>query len=149
MVDSYTATSVLLGFLVIFGVIMPILDNIPKVRNVVSLRWTLVIIYSAMCLGVILDFGHLDTSVRMAVVIGGILLSFIFIIVRSFEKFMYNHWTLPRTEAKLSHKDTSAELVVSPVIIKEEIRDDKAEDKETVKETENTLEETKSDKENS
>ena len=114
MIDSYIATYILVGFLVIFGMLLPIIEKLPKIRNVVSLRWTLVVIYSAMCLGVILDFSHLDTSVRLAVIVGGILLSAIFVIVRSVEKFTYYHWKFPHTEAKVSHKDTKAEICIIP-----------------------------------
>lgn len=119
MIDSYTATYVLAGFLVIFGVLLPIVDKIPKVKSVVSFRWTIVVIYSAMCLGVIIDFGHLDTSVRFAVVIGGILLSALFMVVRSREKAAINGWQLPHTRTSIKHGDIQAELSVSPKTIQE------------------------------
>ena len=119
MIDSYTATYVIVGFLLIFGVLFPILDKIPKVKNVVSFRWTIVVIYSAMCLGVIIDFGHLDTSVRFAVVIGGILLSALFMVVRSREKAAINGWQLPHTRTSIKHGDIQAELSVSPKTIHE------------------------------
>ena len=96
MIDSYTATTVLIGFLIIFGVLLPILDKLPKIKDVISLRWTIVVIYSALCIGVIIDFDHLDTSVRFAVVIGGIILSAIFLLVRSLEKAAVNRWKFPR-----------------------------------------------------
>ena len=86
MIDSYAATTVIIGFLVTFGLLLPILDKIPKIRSIISFRWTLVVIYSAMCLGVIIDFEHLDNAVRFLVVLGGILLSAIFVFVRSYEK---------------------------------------------------------------
>lgn len=116
MIDSYTATSVIVGFLVIFGVLLPILDKIPKIRDIVSFRWTVVVIYSALSIGVIIDFAHLDTSVRFSVVIGGIVLSAIFLIVRSIEKAALNDWHLPRTRASVKKGDIQAELSVHPKI---------------------------------
>lgn len=114
MIDSYTATYVLAGFLIIFGIILPILDRIPKVKDFISFRWTIVVVYSAMCIGVIIDFNHLDTSVRFAVVIGGIVLSAIFLLVRSLEKAMINRWKFPRMRGKVQKGNIQAELSVNP-----------------------------------
>lgn len=114
MVDSYTATSIIVGFLLIFGVLLPILDKIPKVREVISLRWTVVVIYSALCIGVIIDFEHLDTSVRLATVIGGLILAAIFLLVRSLEKAAVNRWKFPRIRGKVQKGNAQAELSVSP-----------------------------------
>ena len=124
MIDSYTATYILAGFLVIFGVLLPILDKIPKVKSVVSFRWTIVVVYSAMCLGVIVDFEHLDTEVRFLVVLGGIILSSIFLFVRSIEKAAINKWELPHTRTSIKHGDVQAELSVSPKTIKEKVKED-------------------------
>lgn len=114
MIDSYTATTVLIGFLIIFGVLLPILDKLPKIKDVISLRWTIVVIYSALCIGVIIDFDHLDTSVRFAVVIGGIILSAIFLLVRSLEKAAVNRWKFPRFRGRVQKGNINAELSVNP-----------------------------------
>lgn len=114
MIDSYTATYVIIGFLIIFGILIPILDKIPKIKNFVSFRWTLVIVYSALCIGVIIDFEHLDNSVRFAVVIGGIILAGLFVLVRSIEKAFINNWHLPRTRASISKGDIQADISVNP-----------------------------------
>lgn len=110
MVDSYTATTVIVGFLVIFGIILPVFDKIPKIKDFISLRWTVVVVYSAMCIGVIIDFNHLDTSVRFAVIIGGIVLSAIFLLVRSLEKAAVNKWKFPRVRGSVKKGDVQAEI---------------------------------------
>ena len=110
MVDSYTATSVIVGFLIIFGVILPVFDKIPKIKDFISLRWTVVVVYSAMCIGVIIDFNHLDTSVRFAVIVGGIILSAIFLLVRSLEKAAVNKWKFPRMRGSVKKGDIQAEI---------------------------------------
>ena len=120
MIDSYTATTVIIGFLVVFGLILPILDKIPKVKSIISFRWSIVVIYSAMCLGVLIDFEHLDNAVRFLVVLGGILLSSIFIFVRSYEKASVNNWKIPHARASVSKGDVSAEFSVSSKINKDE-----------------------------
>lgn len=114
MIDSYTATYVIITFLFILCIILPILEHMPKIKDFISLRWILVAIYSAMCLGVILDFSHLDNSVRFAVVVGGIVLSAIFLLVRSIEKAITNNWNIPKIRSKLSKGDVQAELSVNP-----------------------------------
>ena len=114
MIDSYTATIVLVVFILVFGLVIPILDKVPYVKDFISLRWSLVVIYSAMCLGVIIDFEHLDTSVRFAVVVGGIILSAIFLIVRSLEKAAVNKWKFPRFRGKVQRGNTSGEISVNP-----------------------------------
>jgi len=125
MIDSYTATSVIVGFLVIFGIVLPILDKIPKVKDVVSLRWTIVVIYSALAIGVIIDFAHLETSVRFAAVIGGIVLAALFLIVRSIEKAAINHWKIPSLQTSIKKDNIEADLIVKPVIEIEERKEEK------------------------
>ena len=120
MIDSISATYVIIGFLVIFGIILPILDKIPKIKNFVSLRWTLVVIYSALCVGVVIDFEHLDNTVRFAIVIGGIILAGLFVLVRSIEKAS-NNWGLPHLRTTLKKGDISAELSLNSKIEKERI----------------------------
>lgn len=116
MIDSYMATVVLLSFLFIFGIILPILDKAPVIKDFISFRWTIVVIYSALCIGVIIDFDHLDTSVRFAVVIGGIVLAALFLIVRSLEKAAVNRWKFPRMRGKVQKGNIQAELSVNPKI---------------------------------
>jgi cytochrome c oxidase subunit IV len=120
MIDSISATYVIIGFLVIFGIILPILDKVPKIKNFVSLRWTLVVIYSALCVGVVIDFEHLDNTVRFAIVIGGIILAGLFVLVRSIEKAS-NNWGLPHLRTTLKKGDISAELSLNSKIEKERI----------------------------
>ena len=113
MIDPVTATMIIVGFIIIFGIILPIFEKLPKIKSIVSLRWTLVVIYSAMGLGVIINFEHLDMQVRFLVVLGAILLSAIFLLVRSYEKANINHWKIPHARASLSKGDVQAELSVS------------------------------------
>ena len=120
MIDSISATYVIIGFLVIFGIILPILDKVPKIKNFVSLRWTLVVIYSALCVGVVIDFEHLDNTVRFAIVIGGIILAGLFVLVRSIEKAS-NNFGLPHLRTTLKKGDISAELSLNSKIERERI----------------------------
>ena len=67
-----------------------------------------------MALGAIIDFEHLDNSVRFVVVLAGILLSALLVIIRSLEKAAANDWHLPHTRAKISKGDVEASLSVCP-----------------------------------
>lgn len=113
MIDSYSATTVIVAFLVCFCIVIPILDKIPFIRSFISLRWIVTIAYTGMALGCILNFSHLDTSVRLAVVVGGILLSAIFLLVRSFEKMILLKGNIPHLRAELQKGDLRGELSVS------------------------------------
>jgi hypothetical protein len=113
MIDSIYATYVIIGFLVIFGILLPILDKVPKIKNFVSLRWTLVVIYSALCVGVVIDFEHLDNTVRFAIVIGGMIIAGLFVLIRSIEKMFINNWSLPHIRSSVQKGDISAELSVN------------------------------------
>lgn len=74
-----------------------------------------------MALGAILDFDHLDDSVRFVVVLGGILLSALLVIIRSLEKAAVNRWHLPHTRAKVRKGDVAASLSVCPKIEEDDI----------------------------
>ena len=121
MIDSKSATIVLICFLIVFGIIIPILDKIPFVRSFISFRWLIIVIYSSMALGAILDFDHLDDTVRFVVVLGGILLSALLVIIRSLEKAAVNRWHLPHTRAKVRKGDVAASLSVCPKIEEDDI----------------------------
>lgn len=121
MIDPNLATTILISFLIIFSIVIPILDKIPFVRSFISFRWLIVVIYSSMALGVIIDFKHLDSSVRLVVVIGGILLSALLVVIRSVEKAAANRWHLPHTRAKIRKGDVAASLSVCPKIEEDDI----------------------------
>lgn len=121
MINPNLATTILISFLVIFSIVIPILDKIPFIRSFISFRWLIVVIYSSMALGVIIDFKHLDSSVRLVVVIGGILLSALLVVIRSLEKAATNRWHLPHTRAKVRKGDVAASLSVCPKIEEDDI----------------------------
>lgn len=123
MVNPDIALYTVLGFLVVFGIIIPIADRLPCLRKFVSLRWCLVVTFIAVLLGVIIDFSHITETVRLAVVVGVLIIGGLYIIFRSLEKMMANGWNLGITNIEVSKGDIKANLkmeecIPSPVRIK-------------------------------
>ncbi len=111
MIEPYTATGVIIAFLIIWAIIIPICGAIPKVREVISYRYLVITVFLACMIGVIINFSELDTSVRVTVIVGASILSGMYIILRSWEKAAYNGWLSGRNiEASISKGDAKAEL---------------------------------------
>lgn len=115
MIDPDTATKIMVGFLIVMGIIIPVCGVIPKVREVISLRYLIVVVFLAASLGVIIDFAELDTSIRATVLVSTAILSGAFILLRSIEKAFYNRWIgNGKIEASLEKGDLHAKLKVTP-----------------------------------
>ena len=102
MLTPVFTTIVILSFIFVFGVLLPILDAMPATRKFVSYRWVVVMTYLTLALGVILDFNHLETSVRSLVIGGSLTISGLWLLVRTWEKAKCLGYTmeLPRIRAK-------------------------------------------------
>lgn len=112
--NSYHATYIILAFLVVFGFIVPIIGTIPKVKEIISLRYITLIVWLACMIGVIVNFSSLSDSVKLAVVIATAIMSGLYICARSIEKWMYNGWKLGSKEVKasISKGDAKAEVEI-------------------------------------
>ncbi len=82
MLDATHTLFFIIGFLVLFSIVMPLVARITKI----SFTWTLVIVYLGILFGVILDFSHLTNEVRMILAIGSILVSVAYILSHVSEK---------------------------------------------------------------
>lgn len=113
MIGPYSATAIILVFLLVFGLVLPIIGVIPKVRDIVSLRYLTLVVWLACMIGVVVNYHDLDSSIKRAVVIGTAILSGIYIILRSIEKWLFNGWKFSKDiEASLSKGDAKAEIKV-------------------------------------
>ena len=130
MIDPETATAIMVGFLIIFGIIIPVCGVIPKVREVISLRWMIIVVFLACTIGVIVDFSSLDDSTRSCVIIGTAILSGAFIVLRSIEKGLYHGWIGGgRVEASVEKGDIKAKIHYAPES-KEEVNQHNPEENE-------------------
>lgn len=82
MLDATHTLFFIIGFLVLFSVVMPLVARVTKI----SFTWTLVIVYLGILFGVILDFSHLTNEVRMILAVGSILVSVAYILSHVSEK---------------------------------------------------------------
>ena len=110
---SETATTiVLIGFLVVTGVVVPICGVSEKIREVISLRWLVIVTILALTLGAAIDFDHLDDASRMAVIVGGMVIGGLFVLLRTYEKCKAKGWSfgVKRIEGDWEHKRVEVEL---------------------------------------
>ena len=128
---SETATTiVLIGFLVVTGVIVPICGVSEKIREVISLRWLVIVTILALTLGAAIDFDHLDDASRMAVIIGGMVIGGLFVLLRTYEKCKAKGWSfgVKRIEGDWEHKRVEVELDDHPPTPPQKTEEKPAED---------------------
>ena len=114
MIEPISATIIVIGFLVIWAIIIQCVGAIPKIGKIISYRYLLITVFLACMIGVVVNYHDLDSSIKMAVVIGTAILSGIYIILRSIEKWLYNGWTFHKDiSASVSKGDAKAEIKVT------------------------------------
>lgn len=90
MVDPSVATVIVIGFLGVFGLILPVLNHVaPKY---VSYRWCVVVAVLAMGLGVVVNFSGLSEETRRIVILGALIIAGGYIALRTVEKALANGW---------------------------------------------------------
>lgn len=90
MINPTWATAIILAFILLFGVIVPIINR--KAPKYISYRWCVVVVALALLIGVVVDFGELSGDVRMAVVVGGMIIAGVYVVLRTIEKALANGW---------------------------------------------------------
>ena len=112
-IGAYHATAIILSFLLVFGILVPIVGIIPKVKEIISLRYLTLVVWLACTIGIIVNFSELSDSVKLSVVISTAIMSGIFVIARSIEKWLYNGWSFNREiKASVTKGDIKAEIEV-------------------------------------
>lgn len=99
----------IIGFLVLFSVVMPLVARFTKI----SFTWTLVIVYLGILFGVILDFSHLTNEVRMILAVGSILVSVAYILSHVSEKARARGEQLRLPEMNLKNGNTRVNVKFS------------------------------------
>lgn len=90
MISPELATAIIVAFILIFGVGIPILDK--KAPKYISYRWCVIVVIMALLIGVIVDFEVLSDSARQIVLVGGIVITGVYVILRTLEKALANGW---------------------------------------------------------
>lgn len=107
MISPSFATVVILAFLVIFGILMPVLNR--KFPKFISYRWSVIVVVLALLLGSVLDFDALSDDVRYALIVGSLVIAGGYILLRTAEKALANGW-LRGVRIDVRKGDASASL---------------------------------------
>lgn len=93
-INPYTATCITIGLIAFLLIVVPLCERIPWIGECVSRRWVVVAIITTLMVAVVIDFSHLENSIRMAIIVGGFIIGGAYILVRSLEKAMAKGWSL-------------------------------------------------------
>lgn len=90
MLSPNVATIIIVSFLVVFGIVMPILNR--KLPKFISYRWSVIVVILALLIGAVLDFDALSENVRYALIVGSLVIAGGYILLRTIEKALANGW---------------------------------------------------------
>ena len=134
-VDAYMATWITVSLIAFLLIIVPLIERIPKIGECISRRWVVVTVAITLMVAVVINFEHLDNGVRGSIIIGGFIVSIMYILLRSLEKALAKGWSfgVKRIEGDWEHKRVEVEIDPAPPQKPEEKPaekpDEKSEDK--------------------
>lgn len=88
-ITAYHATYIAIALLAFLLCIVPLFEKIPKLGDCVSRRYVLCVVFVVMAFACILNFNSLDTSIKSTVIIGALVVSTLYVVIRSCEKWLY------------------------------------------------------------
>ena len=111
-VDAYMATWIAISLIAFLLIIVPLIERIPKIGECISHRWIVVTVAITLMVAVVINFEHLDNGVRGSIIIGGFIVSIMYILLRSLEKALAKGWSfgVRRIEGDWEHKSVEVEL---------------------------------------
>ena len=136
-VDAYMATWIAISLIAFLLIIVPLIERIPKIGECISHRWIVVTVAITLMVAVVINFEHLDNGVRGSIIIGGFIVSIMYILLRSFEKALAKGWSfgVKRIEGDWEHKRVEVEIDPPPPQKTEEKPAETAEDLKESKES--------------
>lgn len=90
MINPTPAVLIVVGFILVFGVAVPVLNK--KAPKYISYRWCVVVVLLALLIGAVIDFGDLNDTARQIVLVGGLVVSGLYVLLRTIEKALANGW---------------------------------------------------------
>ena len=129
-VDAYMATWIAISLIAFLLIIVPLIERIPKIGECISHRWIVVTVAITLMVAVVINFEHLDNGVRGSIIIGGFIVSIMYILLRSLEKALAKGWSfgVKRIEGDWEHKRVEVEIDPAPPQKPEEKPDEKPEE---------------------
>ena len=115
-VDAYMATWIAVSLIAFLLIIVPLIERIPKIGECISHRWIVVTVTTTLMVAVVINFEHLDNGVRGSIIIGGFIVSIMYILLRSLEKALAKGWSfgVKRIEGDWEHKRVEVEMDPTP-----------------------------------
>ena len=115
-VDAYMATWITVSLIAFLLIIVPLIERIPKIGECISRRWVVVTVAITLIVSVVINFEHLDNGVRGSIIIGGFIVSIMYILLRSLEKALAKGWSfgVKRIEGDWEHKRVEVEIDPAP-----------------------------------
>ena len=115
-VDAYMATWITVSLIAFLLIIVPLIERIPKIGECISRRWVVVTVAITLMVAVVINFEHLDNGVRGSIIIGGFIVSIMYILLRSLEKALAKGWSfgVKRIECDWEHKRVEVEIDPAP-----------------------------------
>ena len=115
-VDAYMATWITVSLIAFLLIIVPLIERIPKIGECISHRWIVVTVAITLMVAVVINFEHLDNGVRGSIIIGGFIVSIMYILLRSLEKALAKGWSfgVKRIEGDWEHKRVEVEIDPDP-----------------------------------
>ena len=115
-VDAYMATWITLILIAFLLIIVPLIERIPKIGECISRRWVVVTVTTTLMVAVVINFEHLDNGVRGSIIVGGFIVSIMYILLRSLEKALAKGWSfgVKRIEGDWEHKRVEVEIDPTP-----------------------------------
>lgn len=113
MIDAYPAAVIMIGFMIIFGMVLPVMDKSKMFGKFVSLRFAVLVVFLSMAVGVVLDFSHLENNLRLVIVLGAFIIGGIFILIRTWEKAASKGWSLGIRKIEASKGDAKVTVDVN------------------------------------
>ena len=115
-VDAYMATWITVSLIAFLLIIVPLIERIPKIGECISRRWVVVTVAITLMVAVFINFEHLDNGVRGSIIIGGFIVSIMYILLRSLEKALAKGWSfgVKRIEGDWEHKRVEVEIDPDP-----------------------------------
>ena len=134
-VDAYLATWIAIALIAFLLIIVPLIERIPKLGECISHRWIVVTVAITLMVAVVINFEHLDNGVRGSIIIGGFIVSIMYILLRSLEKALAKGWSfgVKRIEGDWEHKRVEVEIDPTTPQKPEETAEKPAEDPEDIK----------------
>lgn len=128
-INPYHATYITVALIAFLLIVVPLCERIPWIGECVSRRWVVVAIITTLMVAVVIDFSHLENSIRMAIIVGGFVIGGAYILVRSLEKAMAKGWSL--SAGKLVGNWSQKSVTIEDVKVEKEKDEQKnAEDSE-------------------